>query len=1475
MIPGLEWLAGALGEIALEKGIGGLRAKLKDGAARRELVQACKAAVEAAARTAPELHESLSSQSFLEDSILPIVRDLLDDPSRLGSAELLADTYADRFVVRFSEGSGVDQTLERIFRTDRPTLVAAFRAFLRTLKSELYHSSKWSEVQHHRTTELMAVRIEALADAIIGKHAASGPVIDPVAARADAATASAELLEWPTDIAGIRFETPTLAALVKHITERPTGTTLLIGEAGSGKSALLSRLAQVLDGQGITAFAIKADLLPDDVKSVADIGKALEIGGDLEATLVALAGERPVVLIIDQLDAVSDVMDRRSARMRLLLRLMKAISTRSRTGALPFPIHIIASSRPFEAAHDARFQQLDAFPQYMHLLSSAQIDEMLTHLRVASSELNPGLLKTLARPFALKLFAQLVQRGSPVNNLTESQLLDKWLIAADLGDRNERQACTTMLSELAKEMVTTETLWRPADRYDIEHSDAMRRCEACGLIVRTHEKISFSHQSWLDDFQAKSFTSADLLVQYAWEKQDSLFVRASILRGLQRQRAYDQASYERSISTLLKGETTRRHLKHLIVDIISTDPAPLPTEMAWVEKFLATDRALAWRALQRLSSHWPAWRDRFRLHLPGMMQHDDFRWHAARLLALEVAHDPLFVESIVDRNWRAPSERKLALRVLEQSNYPLELSNHWLSAPFDPVEMDEHELPHLVSSLREEGHIDLAVDLVGRWANGQPTGRDHHPKLYDLEHLAERAPAELAAALLPWFQGVAAAEVQPGHPGYLRLRSSKSLPWDWDFSSETGSAFQALLAAVAATAAANPVSAWQMLEPLTGIDIDEIQQLVAVGLIAAGQSLAPQILSYLLGDARRFSISEVHVDGDDGVSRTIPGWYSQELIATIVPALSAHELAELRDSIERWSPYELSALEAAPGDVRRFMKWADDARLPLLERLPADAVPARRLRQIKEWRAVQPKSRGRPNLLGTAMLIEAPMSAEEMELASDADIRSLIDELPDGSPDTMHRFSARRPGRNGGVRQLGQAFAAFGKKHPDRAMDIARKYFEPGRHESVAGDLVMTVSDLESAPTETCLQLILDLSERGFSSKGWRQDASRALENIARRAEGLDDAVIEMLDAWMERDPTVIAAQIQSRQAADNSNEMAEARRTSNPAPVMFTGGGFATLPHHNYPMLSAIADGLLRRRPSEQEAWLAILERHLADPEDPQIWSSILARYGAYVWSPEAARVSGLFDSLWQICPGAFQGARIAGFLWAMRDRLSEELISGVLATWLTSGNIRMVQSAGEFIAAAYFVEPESNLYRRLYFALDEAAPAARLGVLFSAATCWREAEPAIRARAHEAIMLSASGADGANAVAISTAIDGRSTPLPDALTKQMLGAFANNTDLLHAALGRRFAHVLQELLVHPDFDESVMEVLESATTLGIGSPRRTRLDLAGSDLVGIAIALQQNDGALRARAMSAYEIMLDADVRGAEEAATASLGR
>ena len=112
------------------------------------------------------------------------------------------------------------------------------------------------------------------------------------------------------------------------------------GAPGSGKSALLARIAQDLLDAGIAVLAIKADLLPSDVKTIEQLTTYLELPGEPASCIEVLAKFEGVVLIIDQLDALADMVDLHSHRLGLMLNLIRGVST------LP-NVHIITSCRTF------------------------------------------------------------------------------------------------------------------------------------------------------------------------------------------------------------------------------------------------------------------------------------------------------------------------------------------------------------------------------------------------------------------------------------------------------------------------------------------------------------------------------------------------------------------------------------------------------------------------------------------------------------------------------------------------------------------------------------------------------------------------------------------------------------------------------------------------------------------------------------------------------------------------------------------------------------------------------------------------------------------------------------------------------------------------------------------------------------------------------------------------------------------------
>jgi adenylylsulfate kinase-like enzyme len=167
-------------------------------------------------------------------------------------------------------------------------------------------------------------------------------------------SASAALLAWPTDLGnGEWLPRPELDAVVSRVRNAPHSTTLLLGGPGSGKSAFLAKLGQNLSGDGISVLAIKADLLPEDVRDAASLAAHLAPPVPAGECVRRMAELGKTVVLVDQLDAVAALVDLRTARLNTLLNLVRELDE------IP-NVHVVCSCREFERRRDSRLLALDA-----------------------------------------------------------------------------------------------------------------------------------------------------------------------------------------------------------------------------------------------------------------------------------------------------------------------------------------------------------------------------------------------------------------------------------------------------------------------------------------------------------------------------------------------------------------------------------------------------------------------------------------------------------------------------------------------------------------------------------------------------------------------------------------------------------------------------------------------------------------------------------------------------------------------------------------------------------------------------------------------------------------------------------------------------------------------------------------------------------------------------------------------------------
>lgn len=1461
----IGWAGGRIAEIAGGK----LIARLKERGAKRELAALIEHAIESAVETAPSLAADFRSESFLQHVLVPMVLRFICDPTSELDEAAIANGYIEMFVEPFLKGRSTDETLVSVFRTDRETLHRAFETFLKRLRSEFYASQHWKDQIRNQALEdvrFSVFRIEKLLAPVSPTDA-----VDLDVARRDAETGSEALRSWTKTIGGQHIERPELAQLIQRVRDHPFGSTLVIGEAGSGKSALFAELVSNLQSQGMVVFAIKADQLPTSVRTLADVSAALGLQGQILPEIEALAQVAPVVVLIDQLDAVSEVMDRSSERMRLLLQLANHFRAQKRVEKRAPPVHVLVSSRQFEADYDARFQSLEANTVRLSLPAYEQVEALLRNLNISLDDVPQALRETLRRPFALRLFVDVLRRGVSVRELIASELLNKWLNSADFGDRATRGETLCFLEKLAIDMTESESLWRPADRYEVECPQAVRATMACGLVVRQGGLLGFSHQAWLDDFQAKGFSTGQALAEYAWQRQDGLFARATVLRALQRLRALDSNAYAAAIDALLGKNTTRRHLRYLVVDLMAGQQEPYEREQGWILKIVRSDVALARRALARVTSHWADWRDHLRVLTSYVMCDEKLRWSAIPLLIAEARFDTDFVMESIARHWEDEDRDLDVLQVF----WKAEFWSSAVSSRLGLIFQRQQPNSYILVSYTEALPGDFAAELLQLYLNGVDFKKEGRLQFHGLGKVTEKSSLAFTRVLLPWFVRVASLETD-GSPSLRDVYpSSRSLPHFWDDEHFGDGLFGIIKSTVIACAKEYPADFWALCQPWLSVEVDEVQALIAEALAAGGAALTEAGVEFLLADERRLQVGMTSVSDVNNVTHLVFGWSSQLLLSAIASEATVVQLESIRERIERWDPYKDDARQEGDARTRlRRLGWAEKERFPLLEKLPLHLLTRRRRRQIQEWRDVQPllkKHRG----MGMMSVVESPMSAEQMAKASDDELFKMLDEVPDG---TERWSNSGRSIRDGGTVELGRAFAAFGKVNPGRALLIAAQRFSPARHENAAGELIRALAEDKGTDAQPVLSLIRKWDNDGFTSEGWRRDAAWAMQSMADHNGGLSDGYIVLLESWVVDDPQRTSDRIRQRIGLGERNRQLNNDRKAEVSPLVFRSGqgGMRILPQDNFTLLSAMAAGLLNRTPPDWNAWLSALERHVVRSEDPAIWTALLLFRGQVLYWADRQRVASLLEKLWEQFPDAFSDWHVANSLWEYRAMVPSAIQQAISAAWLASESPANRQAAGELLMAKVLVEAEDEeAALQLERILANPPSPERLGALFTASAVWHEDAPVLREKAHQTLMRFAESASGDEVHPIARAIDYSDSLIGDALTQQLLTAIGENPEVLRLCLSRSFAKSLQELLLSPGFEETILQLSHRCADLMFADEDRTVRLPMGENFVAIAVALQRSGEPIRSLAMDLYERLLDGAAYGAEEAAESSLQR
>lgn len=1124
---------------------------------------------------------------------------------------------------------------------------------------------------------------------------------------------SSALLSWPITLGSEKWlERSEISILIDNILRRPISTTLLLGKPGTGKSALLAVLGQKLQSDNILFLAIKADKIPKSIDDPESLKNHFNLPYSVNSCLRFLSKNRKVVLIIDQLDALSELVDRKTERLNVLLNLVQDVSGIKN-------VHVVCSSRLFEYRHDTRLTSIDAENLNLELPSWNSVNEVLVDSKVSLTNISDEFQTLLTVPLHLKLFLDLELKNPSEVSVTSlygllELLWEKRVLCDHSGARGE------LIKNLTNEMAKSEELWVArafADNYQIALIDLIRE----EILADEHSmSIAFRHQTYFDFSRARIFASGEesLSVQVI-QNQDSLFIRPILLASLEYLKNANRNNYHNELLALWKNVNLRNHLYILLIEYLASIELPDSTEISCLIPLIKEEKKCD-RIFKNMAGS-IGWFDVIKKALLPEFMSQPLQGAYLTLPVLEGAlvFSEYDVLKLVKDRWIPDlTYDNLSIQLLqkikrwsEETVALIELisqrSDVWgIENITDIVSQDRPELASKIvravfdRKLKKAEEKDKAKPITTPpTENSSPEEHMKYMVEYEpykeqkrlledrnywhgLSLIAESSPESFLKHMWPWFLvliGRICGSKTVNRPEYID-DGCLATDVDYEFAYEDGPV-QVIKTAITKLSKIDEVAFVDFFKMNVDSPYLAIHIQLCTGLINIVSSQTDLVFNYITSDSRRLAIggiSDVH-------KQTVV------LISSVFSYLSVEQRNTLEKKILEWNKYSETCLRDEATDRRDINKWTRQHRLRLLRAIPVEYLSRTAKKIFDEEERAFPGLNNWDFHIEEGGIVGSPMSASQMLKAKDRDVRNLFNIIDDSTgwdypktKPTSHRMS-------GGVIQASRAFEEFAQNDPNRAINIISS-FEPGKHEIPCG---MGLTGLAKSGIESkdLFQLLKDLSSKGFISSSFRLRATDALEIVAKSNDGLPNEIVEILESWI----LFIEEPLQEDVAQEKPKE-----KTNS---ILWETGGIHFLPGGRDRIFSTIAVGYLNQKPSNVDGWHGVLQRALKYEKHPDVWKSITGHMH-YLFNGDRDKatriynnVMSMYDEVLLSTQGVYAVARV------MRNIDDQTIIHKWLERYFSANWHLGSHAFGELSVLHLTQKPEDSHVRKILFnQLDNA---------------------------------------------------------------------------------------------------------------------------------------------------------------------------
>lgn len=382
---------------------------------------------------------------------------------------------------------------------------------------------------------------------------------------------------------------------------------LVSGEAGVGKSFVMSQFIRAISDEGIPHLAFRLDRLEsaDDPRA---LGTQMGLPGSPVRVLAALAGDQPCVLLVDQLDAVSLT----SGRSPKFFYCIEDLIDEARS----FPkMRIVLACRDFDLENDYRFRQLigpsgEAERVQVQRLSEEAVREAVAKYGLDAEALNDRQVKLLSVPLHLQLIAEIANEAEGgrlrYDFWTAKDLFDRYVQRKRLGLKErfgEALDWLPLFDTMIEYMSTRQVLSVPTDALE-EHRGVFEPLVSEHILAEEGGRLAFFHEGFFDYVFAWRFAGRNLsLLELLLSDEQALFRRAQVRQILLHERESDTSRYLSDLRDILRSESVRFHIKDVVLSLLSRVSDPTKEEWKTVtpllengEPYVTSVRSFLWSA---------------------------------------------------------------------------------------------------------------------------------------------------------------------------------------------------------------------------------------------------------------------------------------------------------------------------------------------------------------------------------------------------------------------------------------------------------------------------------------------------------------------------------------------------------------------------------------------------------------------------------------------------------------------------------------------------------------------------------------------------------------------------------------------------------------------------------------------------------------------------------------------------------------